>query len=120
MASAITQPLKWFGGENYLAKHIIAVMPRHLHYRDPLCGGAPVLLARDPDDQRLWLPPHKGVSEVMNDLHGPLINFWRVLRDEESFAAFVRKVQAIPLARAEWDRAHAGPQEGGVDGAVAF
>jgi DNA adenine methylase len=107
VASAITQPLKWFGGKNYLAKEIIALMPRHLHYVEPFFGGGVVLLARDPDDQRLWLPPHKGVSEVANDCYGLLINFWRVLQDEELFEQFVRRVQAIPLARPEWDRAYA-------------
>jgi DNA adenine methylase len=100
--------MKWFGGKNYLAKQIIAVMPRHLHYVEPFFGSGTVLLARDPDDPRLWLPPYKGVSEVVNDLCGRLINFWRVLRDETLFAEFVHKVQAISLARAEWDQAHAG------------
>jgi DNA adenine methylase len=120
MASAIVQPLKWFGGKNYLAGSIIAAMPRHLHYVEPFFGGGAVLLARDPDDPRLWLPPHKGVSEVVNDIHGRLINFWRVLQDETLFTAFVRKVQAIPLARAEWEQAHFGAHESAVDDAVAF
>ena len=70
-------------------------------------GGGAVLLARDPNDPSLWLPPHKGVSEVVNDINGRLINFWRVLRDEEAFPRFVRMAQAIPLARAEWQAAHA-------------
>jgi DNA adenine methylase len=105
MASAITQPLKWFGGKNYMAKHIIKVMPRHLHYVEPYFGGGSVFLARDPDDQRLWVPRHKGVSEVINDIDGWLMNFWRVFQDEALFSAFVRQVQAIPLARREWDRA---------------
>jgi DNA adenine methylase len=121
MASAIGQPLKWHGGKNYLAKHIIALMPKHLHYVEPFFGGGAVLLARDPNDSRLWVPGHKGVSEVVNDIDGILVNFWRVLRRDDSFAAFVRQVQAIPLARAEWEEAHAHRYGSDpVEDAVAF
>ena len=82
-------------------------MPRHLHYVEPYFGGGAVLLARDPNDQSLWQPSHKGVSEVVNDINGRLVNFWRVLQNEEAFQRFVRMAQAIPLARPEWEAAHA-------------
>jgi DNA adenine methylase len=78
--SRLTAPLKWHGGKHYLASRIVALMPPHLHYVEPFAGGLAVLLARDPDDPDKWMPPHKGVSEVVNDLDGRLINFWRVLR----------------------------------------
>jgi DNA adenine methylase len=96
-------------------------MPRHLHYVEPFAGGLAVLLARDPADPALWLPPHKGVSEVVNDLNGRLINFWRVLRDEGLFARFHRQVQAIPLARTAWASSHAHAYGADpVEDAVAF
>ncbi len=76
----VTPPLKWHGGKHYLASRIVGLMPRHLHYVEPFFGGGAVLLARDPNDPSLWLPPHKGVSEVVNDINGRLVNFWRVLR----------------------------------------
>jgi hypothetical protein len=50
--------------------------------------------------------PHKGVSEVANDIDDRLINFWRTLQDPGKFEAFRRRVEAIPLARAEWEAAH--------------
>jgi DNA adenine methylase len=69
-----------------LAAKIVALMPRHLHYVEPFAGGLSVLLARDPEDSRLWLADnpsahHRGVSEVVNDLHGNLTCFWQTLRD---------------------------------------
>jgi DNA adenine methylase len=114
-------PLKWHGGKHYLASRIVALMPGHLHYVEPFFGGGAVLLARDPNDPRLWLTPHKGVSELANDIDGRLMNFWRVLQDQELFGQFCRIVEAIPLARAEWEQAHAH-QYGidSVDDAVAF
>jgi DNA adenine methylase len=99
--------LKWHGGKHYLARRIVGLMPRHLHYVEPFAGGLAVLLARDPDDPSLWLTPHNGVSEVVNDVNGRLINFWRTLQDRVAFEEFRRKVEAIPLARAAWEDAHA-------------
>ena len=117
-------PLKWHGGKYYLASKIVSLMPRHLHYVEPFFGGGAVLLARDPDEPDLWLSsksPSNGVSEVANDINGRLINFWRVLRDPRNFAAFHRKVEAIPLARQEWEAAHNHSYgESSVADAVAF
>ena len=99
-------PLKWHGGKHYLASRIVNLMPRHLHYVEPFFGGGSVLFARNPEDSSRWLVPHKGVSEVVNDINGRLITFWRVLRDPGSFETFRRCVEAIPMARAEWKQAH--------------
>ena len=114
-------PLKWHGGKYYLAARIVALMPPHLHYVEPFFGGGAVLMSRDPSDQRLWLAPKKGVSEVANDLNGKLVNFWRVLQDETAFQKFRRRVEAMPIARDEWKKAHEhvyGTDP--IDDAVAF
>lgn len=115
-------PLKWHGGKYYLASKIVELMPPHLHYVEPYFGGGAVLLARDPNDKALWLDPHIGVSEVVNDINGRLINFWRVLQDPVKFEHFRRRVEATPLARVEWEQAHAHVYETGdpVADAVAF
>jgi DNA adenine methylase len=104
----LTTPLKTHGGKHYLAKKIVQRMPRHVHYVEPFAGGLSVLLARDPLDESLWLPPHKGVSELVNDIDGRLINFWRVLqgRDTEQFEQFRRIVEHTPLGRPFWEEAH--------------
>ena len=79
------QPLKWWGGKHYLAKKIIDLMPRHLHYVEPYAGGLAVLLEKDPFDRSLYWGEkgyEQGVSEVVNDIHRELTNFWRVLQRE--------------------------------------
>jgi DNA adenine methylase len=122
--STLTLPLKWHGGKRYLARRIIALMPRHLHYVEPYAGGPAVLLARDPNDPRLWMPGHEGVSEVVNDLDGTLTTFWRVLKDPATFEAFRRRVEAVPLSENEWrearDRLARRPEADPVDRAVWF
>src|SRR5262245_65981470 len=91
----ITPPLKWHGGKHYLASRIVGLMPPHLHYVELFAGGLAVLLAKDPD----------GVSEVANDLHGELANFWRVLRGEDTFAAFRRLAEATEFGEPAWREA---------------
>jgi DNA adenine methylase len=117
-------PLKWHGGKSYLATKIVALMPPHLHYVEPFAGGLAVLLTRDPEDPRLRLSSagdHRGVSEVVNDLDGQLVNFWRVIRDDAMFPRFQRQVEAIPFSRAEWEAAHCYVSKGDpVADAVAF
>jgi hypothetical protein len=71
---AIPMPLKTHGGKGAhrgnLARWIVGLMPKHLHYVEPFPGGLSVLLAKNPE----------GVSEVVNDLDGGLTNFWHVLQ----------------------------------------
>jgi DNA adenine methylase len=119
--SRIPSPLKTHGGKRYLASRIVALFPPHLHYVEAFAGGLSVLLARDPADSSLWLAPHRGVSEVVNDLDGRLTNFWSVLQVPATFDRFRRVVEAMPLSRAEWERAkgHAYGSDPVAD-AVAF
>jgi DNA adenine methylase len=120
----VTPPIKSFGGKHYLARRIVALMPRHLHYVEPFAGGLAVLLARDPADPRLWSGDdgsHRGVSEIANDLDGRLMTFWRVLQDPDDFQRFRRFVEAAPMSRAAWEAAHAHEYgQDRVDDAVAL
>jgi DNA adenine methylase len=60
-------PVTQVGGKNRLAKTIIALLRRHRCYVEPFAGGAQVFFHK---------PPSK--VEVLNDLDGELINFFRV------------------------------------------
>ena len=109
--AGLSSPLKWHGGKHYFAKRIIALMPPHLHYVEPYAGSLAVLLERDPN--RDWLrnanaalpSSERGCSEVVNDLHGDLMNFWAVLRDPQTFSAFKRIVSAVPFSEDTWEQA---------------
>jgi DNA adenine methylase len=92
----LTGPLKWHGGKYYLTKPIRDLMPKaYRHYVELFGGGLAVLWALNP----------VGKSEVVNDLNGRLTNFYRVLQNEKLFKRFVRRVQAVPFSRAEWEAA---------------
>ena len=118
------QPLKWWGGKHYLAKKFIDLMPRHLHYVEAFAGGLAVLLEKDPFDPTLYWGAkgyEQGVSEVANDIHRELTNFWRVLQHEDAFAKFQRQIEAMPFSQVEWEDAQqhsVGDLD--VEAAVAF
>lgn len=122
-------PLKIHGGKEPLASWIVSLMPPRcknpgnpakgddgwLHYVEPYFGGGAVLLKNDPE----------GISEVVNDIDGELINFWCVLQNEKSFAKFKRIVEAVPFAEDEFS--YGGKYflfgktvQGNVDAAVRF
>jgi DNA adenine methylase len=119
----LREAIKWHGGKRYVAEMVVSLMPRHLNYVEPFFGGGKVLFARDPADERLWLPGYKGVSEVVNDINGDLMNFWRVLRGPDSFEAFRRAVEATPFAGPAYEEACdllGGPGGNEVERAWAF
>jgi DNA adenine methylase len=60
-------PLSYIGGKRALAKQIIAIFPEHTTYVEAFAGGAQVFFHK---------PPSK--VEVLNDLDGELVNFYRV------------------------------------------
>ncbi len=62
-----------------------------------------------------------GISEVVNDIDGRLMTFWRVLQDPDLFEHFHRRMQATPFAEGEWTAAHEHESNGDpVADAVAF
>jgi DNA adenine methylase len=126
----LTPPLKWHGGKHYLADKVLELMPRHLHYVEPYFGGGQVLFARDPQDPRYWWDGKtsdgrqaKGVSEVINDLHGDLMNFYRVLKDSDLFGRLCHRLELTLFSEPEWEAARqllAGPDGGDVGRAAAL
>ncbi len=113
---AIGGPIKYHGGKTYLAPKIHAMADRvkYVHRAIAFAGGL----------GEFWNWRCEGVSEIVNDVDGRLINFYRTLQNKETFEEFKRIVSAIPMSRDEWDRANemdiANKTSAGVLGAVWF
>ncbi len=60
-------PLAYIGGKNRVAKKIIALLPVHTTYVEAFAGGAQVFFHKEPSP-----------VEVLNDLDGEIVNFFRV------------------------------------------
>ncbi|ADH65436.1 D12 class N6 adenine-specific DNA methyltransferase (plasmid) [Allomeiothermus silvanus DSM 9946] len=103
----INSPIKWVGGKSRLRKKIISLLPSHTCYVEVFGGAAWVLFGKPPSD-----------VEVLNDIDGELINFFRVLRTRpEEFLAsfefelvsreeFQRLANLNPKQLSEIERAH--------------
>jgi DNA adenine methylase len=94
MSTTITRPpLRYHGGKWRLGEWIVSHFPAHRVYVEPFGGGASVLLRK-----------RRAYAEVLNDLDGEVVNFFRVLRDEP--AELARAVALTPFSRAEFDGAY--------------
>ncbi len=73
-------PLIYIGGKSKLAKHIVAMIPAHVCYCEPFCGAAWVLFTKE-----------LSKVEVINDLDGELVTFWRVIQNHlEEFLRYYK------------------------------
>lgn len=85
-------PVPYFGGKQSTAQAIVALFPPHEMYVEPYAGGLSVLLEKTPSP-----------IEIVNDLDGDLVNFWRVLRD--SPRELWERCEATPHSRVEFEDA---------------
>lgn len=82
-------PFAYYGGKTRLAARIVPLIPKHRIYIEPFAGSLAVLLSKKPC-----------THEVVNDLDGDVINFWRQLRERPDELA--RVCWATPYARDEY------------------
>ncbi len=85
--------LRFVGGKSRLAAQIVERIPPHLAYVEPFAGGAWVFFQKQPSK-----------VEVLNDLDGELVNFWRVIQNHpwEFFNCCARLIPSRELF--EWER----------------
>jgi DNA adenine methylase len=84
-------PLSYVGGKNRLANQIIALIPKHKTYVEPFGGGAQVLFRKSPSD-----------SEVLNDIDGELVNFYRVCQAHHE--ELLRQLRFTLLSRSWYEK----------------
>lgn len=82
-------PFPYFGGKQGMARAIVSLIPEHRVYIEPFAGSLAVLMAK---------PPSR--FEIVNDLDGALVTFWRVLRDRPE--DLERVCALTPHARVEY------------------
>lgn len=91
MATApVRLPFAWFGGKASHTHRLLPLIPPHLTYVEPFAGSLALLFAKRPSP-----------VEVVNDLDAGIVNFYRVLRDPQTYPELVRLVALTPYARAE-------------------
>lgn len=85
-------PFAYYGGKVGMSKLIVSLLPPHRVYIEPFFGAGAVFFAKPP-------APH----EIINDLNGNIVTFFRMLRDRPG--DLKRVCTLTPYARAEYDAA---------------
>ena len=84
--------VKYPGSKWSLARWIISFFPEHHSYLEPYFGGGAVLFEKP-----------AAPIETVNDLDGEVVNFFRVVRDEESRKKLVDWLRYTPYAREAYE-----------------
>ena len=87
--------LRYYGGKWRLAPWIVENLPPHRVYIEPFCGAASVFFRKEPS-----------YGEVLNDLSGDIVNYFRVLQNDRLRAWLKEMLLLTPYSRAEYDLAH--------------
>src|SRR5437763_2218887 len=89
----------WYGGKYSHLDWLLPLLPDATHYCEPFGGSAAVLINREPSP-----------VETYNDVHGEVVNFFRVLREQKD--ALIEAIGLTPFSRAEFEAAIKEPTEG--------
>lgn len=96
--TAVRPCLQYIGSKVGMSERINALLGKEAQsYVEPFFGSGAVLLAR----------PRAGV-EVVNDINGDLIHFYRTLRDERTRYRLIDALTYTPYSRDELDAARTG------------
>lgn len=79
-------PLAYIGGKSKLTKTIVPMIPDHKVYCEVFAGGAWVFFGKEPSK-----------VEVLNDLDGDLISFYRVVKNHPG--EFLKQLNGVLLSR---------------------
>jgi DNA adenine methylase len=83
-------PLSYIGGKNRLAKRVIEIFPEHTTYVEAFAGGAQVFFHKEPSK-----------VEVLNDLDGEIVNFFRVC--QQHYEELLRYFKYVVVSRKWFD-----------------
>lgn len=99
-------PVRWMGSKWQLADWLIEQMPPHACYVEPFAGGASVFFRKE----------QSGV-EVLNDLNGDVVNFFRILREQPE--DLIHLIDLTPFSRSEFE-ASFEPSDDALESARRF
>jgi DNA adenine methylase len=85
-------PISYYGGKQTLLRHILPLIPKHNIYTEAFAGGAALYFAKDPAE-----------VEVINDINGNLVNFYRILKTE--FKPLKKRIDGTLHSREEHEYA---------------
>lgn len=80
-------PITYYGGKQTMLKHLLPLIPKHSVYTESFAGGAALFFAKE-----------RSPVEVINDLNGELINFYKVCQTK--FDELQQRIKLLLHSRA--------------------
>ena len=100
MAERLRAPFQYYGGKGQTLAKLATIVPDGgKPYCEPFCGAASLFFSRNP-----------APVEVLNDLNGDVVNFFRVMQDRNTYEELRHRINWTPYARDEFARALAVEQ----------
>lgn len=87
----LKSPVNRIGGKSFLAGWISEKIPGHVLYCEPFCGAGHLLFSKTPSQ-----------VEIINDIDGNLINFFRVLQYPRKRKYLIRLLNGMLYSREVW------------------
>src|SRR6266702_79629 len=84
----MNSPFAWPGGKHALKATLLSLLPQHDLYCEVFAGSAKLLFAKEPSRH-----------EVMNDLNGDVINFFRVAKHRSAELAERFEIECVHAGR---------------------
>lgn len=85
-------PITYYGGKQTLLKYSLPLIPQHRMYCEPFFGGGAVFFAKRKSD-----------VEVINDINGEVINFYKVIKTK--FSELQKEIQSTLHSRELYKKA---------------
>jgi DNA adenine methylase len=104
----MASPISWPGGKQQLLKTLLPLIPAHRNYVEVFAGSAKLLFAKEPSP-----------LEVLNDVNGDLINFFRVAKHRPAELAERFEQECVHAGRFRELRAEVPPNDE-IDRALRF
>jgi len=95
-------PLNYIGGKSRFITTILPMIPEHTTYVEPFSGGAQIFFRKNPAE-----------VEVLNDLDGELVNFYRVCQSH--YEELIRYMRFLVVSRDWYQRLQKTPPESLTD-----
>ena len=99
----LKSPLNRIGGKYYLTGWITQYIPEHTCYVEPFCGAGHLLFAKPPSP-----------VEVISDIAGHLINFFRVIQHPEKRQTLIERLNYMPYSRQLWQEIRKNWKQGNI------
>ena len=87
----LKSPINRLGGKYFLKTWLSEMIPAHTLYCEPFCGAGHLLFAKE-----------NSQVEVVNDIDGDLIGFFRVIQYPETRQMLIDRLNFMPYSRKLW------------------